>query len=121
MFSQSLSVDAVESMADTQPNLFENSTSETSQPKSTDTLRESEKIADTTTADDLQNTSAEAIESELQPVDLHKCDTISASADDSVGEVQYEEAQSETVETANDTITDTSFLSKSHGETQRKY
>lgn len=119
LFSQSLSVDANESMTDTQPNLFENSTSETSQPKST--LLDSEKIADTTTKNDLQNTTVEGIQSELQPVELHKCDTILASSDVFDDEVQSEAAQNETVETANGTITNRSFLSESQFKTDRKY
>lgn len=112
IFSQSLSVDANESIEDKQTHLFEQ--------KSTDTLQQSEE-ADTSTTNDRQNTTVEAFQSELPPVDLQKCDTLSASANDFVDEVQSEGAQNDTVEAANDSITNTSFLSESHDKIERKY
>lgn len=95
IFSQSLSVDANESIEDKQTHLFEQ--------KFTDTLQQSEE-ADTSTTNDRKNTTVEAFQSELPPVDLQKCDT-----------------QNDTVEAANDSITNTSFLSESHDKIERKY
>ncbi|XP_055323513.1 mucin-2-like [Sitodiplosis mosellana] len=133
MFSQSLSVDANESITDTKPQLLDEPTSEIASPESsTSTLQESEKsgevqamkqetITDTTT-NDLQNTTVEPIQSELQTVELQKNDSILAPADDSASKVQSEEglmateatttAQREAVEIGNDTISK-SFLSES--------